>query len=99
MVLMKLSRGATQALLFELESIGSGLFEVEAAIVGEVAVSSELALLTDMFIVTAGSATVPDNQSPPLLLWPNGSWKLSSFSRIIFSFTKGVDCAFFGIFS
>jgi hypothetical protein len=55
---MKLSRGATQALLFELESIGSGLFEAEAAIVGEVAVSSELALLTDMFIVTAGSATL-----------------------------------------
>jgi len=39
------------------------------------------------------------NQSPPLLLWLNCSWKLSSFCGIIFGFAKGVNCTFFCIFS
>ena len=43
--------------------------------------------------------TVADNQSPPLSLWLNSLLKQSNFCGIIFSFEKGVDCAFFGIFS
>jgi len=38
--------------------------------------------------------TVVDNQSLPILLWPNCSWKLYNFCGIIFSFEKEINCTF-----